>query len=334
LKIVYVDYKYHYGNKILGLNHIALDGFIASFKALGHDVSPFFYDDFVDDQDKLHQELLAFCEQKEPDLIFFLLAHDLFDKTVIAQLTKKYTTVNFFGDDHWRFESFTKRLAPSFSYCVTTDPLAVKKYNDSGIDNVILSQWAALDSDKGRDVGDIQYKYDVSFIGGKNPYREWVVDYLSSKGINVACFGVGWPAGPVSADEMSRIFKETKINLNMSNSCSYDLRFFLDKPFSFLRQLRSPKTASQVKARNFEIPALNGFQLTDFVPFLDRYLKIGQEVVCFNDIKESVDLINYYLQFEKEREKIKSASYRRATEEHFYLNRVADILEQIDILGL
>ena len=334
MKIVYVDYKYHYGKKELGLSSIAIDGFIASFEQLGHDVAPFFYDDFVNEPERLHSELINFCEKEKPDLIFFLLSHDLFSKDVISTLTEKYTTVNFFGDDHWRFESFTKKLAHSFTYCVTTDPLAVKKYNAIGFDNLIVSQWASLDLDKQAIKNSGEYKYDVSFIGGKNTYREWVIDYLAAKGVNVTCFGVGWPAGPVSSSEMSRIFKESKINLNISNSCSYDLRFFCSKPLTFLRQLRSSKVASQIKARNFEIPALNGFQLTDYVPFLDRYLTIGREVVCFNDVNESVDLINYYLSNESEREAIKDASHKRAITEHYYINRIEDILDKISITVL
>ncbi|MEI8672065.1 glycosyltransferase [Vibrio sp. SA48] len=329
MKIIYVDYKYHYGKKELGLNAIAHNGFIASFESLGHNLIPFFYDDFVNDSKRLHEELVQICDNVQPDLVFFVLAHDLFSKEVISSLTEKYITVNFFGDDHWRFESFTKKLAHSFTYCVTTDLLSVKKYKAIGFDNLIISQWAALDLDKQEIKNSNEYKYDVSFIGGKNPYREWVIDYLAAKGINVTCFGVGWPTGPVSACEMSRIFNESKINLNISNSCSYDLRFFFDKPFAFLRQLRSAKKSSQIKARNFEIPALNGFQLTDYVPFLERYLSIGEEVACFNDINESVDLIKYYLEFENEREKIKCASYRKVVDKHFYVNRVAGILDEI-----
>ncbi|MDE1309874.1 glycosyltransferase [Vibrio aestuarianus subsp. cardii] len=329
MKIVYVDYKYHYGKKELGFNSIAKDGFIASFERLGHDIAPFFYDDFVNEPDRLHMELIKFCEKEKPDLVFFLLSHDLFNKEVISNLTEKYTTVNFFGDDQWRFESFTKKLAHSFTYCVTTDPLAVKKYKSINYKNIILSQWAALDLEEFKVNHVNNYSYEVSFVGGHNFYREWFIDYLTSKGIKVHCFGVGWPAGPVSESEMSRIFRETKINLNISNSCSYDFRFLLAKPLLFFRQLRSAKVASQIKARNFEIPALNGFQLTDYVPFLEKYLNIGSEVVCYNTPNEAVDLIEYYLQSDKERENIKKLSYGKVVQDHFYINRVQDILEAI-----
>ena len=334
MKVVYIDYQYHYGKKELGFNSIAVDGFVASFEKLGHEVIPFFYDDLVEDLDLLHKKMKEFCYQNKPDLIFFVLAQDLFDSNLIKDLSSDFTTVNFFGDDHWRFESFTKKLAHSFSYCVTTDPLALAKYNDIGIDNVILSQWAAIDFNESEIEHDGYYKYDVSFVGGKSPFRSWVVDYLAKKGIKVSCFGVGWDSGPIPSDEMSQVFKETKINLNLSNSCSYDIRFFKDKPFTFMRQLlRSSKTSSQVKARNFEIPALNGFQLTDYVPFLDRYLKIGEEVACFNNVDELADLIKYYINFEEEREKIKQASHSRMISEHFYINRVNEILNNINIDG-
>jgi len=330
VKIVYVDYNFHYGQKELGLNYIAIDGFIASFLALGHEVIPFFYDDLVNETELLHKRLVNFCEKENPDLIFFILAQDLFKKEVLKQLSENYTTVNFFGDDHWRFESFTKKLAHSFTFCITTDLLSEKKYNDIGVDNVIVSQWAALDITDDSIV-DKEYKYDISFVGGKSPYRDWFVSYLRDKGLRVECFGVGWPAGPVSINNMARIFSETKINLNISNSRSYDLRFLCDKPFSFFRQLRSSKASSQIKARNFEIPALNGFQLSEYVPFLNRYLNIGKEIVCFNNIEESVDLIQYYLKNDIEREAIKSASHHRVVNENLYINRVKDILEQIVI---
>ena len=39
--MTYHGYKYHYGKKVYGLSTIAIDGFIASFNELGHDVAPF-----------------------------------------------------------------------------------------------------------------------------------------------------------------------------------------------------------------------------------------------------------------------------------------------------
>jgi len=332
MKIVYVDYQYHYGKKGLGFNSIAKDGFIPSFIELGHEVIPFFYDELVDDKELLYSKFIAHCDLYKPDLVFFLLAHDIFDENVIKNISNKYTTVNFFGDDQWRFESFTKKLAHSFTFCVTTDPLAVRKYKSINCDNVILSQWAALDLDKIEDnYYEKNYQYDVSFVGGYNFYRKWFIDYLTSNGIKVDCFGAGWPNGSVSPEEMSRIFKVSKINLNISNSCSYDFRFLLRRPFLFLRQLRSAKVASQVKARNFEIPALNGFQLTDYVPFLELYLNIGSEVACYSTPNEAVDLIQHYLKSDKERETIMDASYKKVTKDHFYINRVQEILDKIKV---
>ena len=37
----------------------------------------------------------------------------------------------------------------------------------------------------------------------------------------------------------------------------------------------------QIKGRNFEIPGCGGFLLTDYVPGLERYFQIGEEIVCY-----------------------------------------------------
>lgn len=330
MKIVYVDYQYHYGKEEQGINDIGVNGFMGSLITLGHSVTPFFYDDLVSDKSHLNETLVKFCSVEKPDLVFFVLAHDLFDCETLSSISSNYKTVNYFGDDHWRFESFTKKLAHCFSYCVTTDQFAIKKYHEIGCSNVIYSQWAALDPLSAETLEKSSYRYDVSFIGWKTPYRAWFVNYLKSKGIDVECFGVGWDKGPVSLAEMNAIFSQTKINLNISNSRSYDLRFLAAMPVSFARQLlRSSKDASQIKARNFEIPAYNGFQLTDYVPGIEQYLRIGKEVACYNTPDDAINLIGFYLNDDELREKIKVRGALRTRSEHLYINRVAAILDRI-----
>ncbi|WP_234495044.1 CgeB family protein [Vibrio maritimus] len=332
MKIVYVDYQYHYGKPELGNNDIGLNGFIHSFETLGHQVVPFFYDELTDNVERLNSDIITFCREQQPDLVFFLLSHDLFKVETIQKLTNEFTTINFFGDDHWRFEAFTKKLAPSFTYCVTTDHLALDKYHAIGVKNVILSQWAALEPQENNELVDGSgYKYDVTFVGGKNPYRNWFIKYLEKKGVKVDCFGVGWPNGPVSLEEMQSIFSSSKINLNISNSISYDIRFLMADPIGFARQLRSTKSASQIKARNYEIPAFNGFQLTDYVPFIEESYHIGHDLICYSNIEEAIDMVVYYLKNDDLREQIKSRAVENARNNHFYIHRIEKILSSLNL---
>ena len=328
MKILYVDLQYDYGKKERGLNQIGEFGFHQVFKKLGHDVVCFYYDDYLSRLDDLQTHLLNFADQESPDLIYFCLYTDQFRIETLQKLKAKYRTINWFGDDQWRFENFTSKYATSFTYVITTDFFSLPKYQKLGCQNIFLSQWAALNRTE-VELPDQSYLYDVSFVGGYNSIRHWFMDELKKLGISVSAFGFGWPLGPVSLERMDEIFRRSRINLNLSNSNSFDIRYFLHHYKNSLRALRSSKSASQIKARNFEIPYYGGFQLTDYVPTLEKYFKIGQEIVCYANIDEAAQLIHYYLQNETAREEIKRASIQRARQEHSYLHRLQDILSQL-----
>jgi spore maturation protein CgeB len=327
MKILFVDLQYEYGMKHRGLNEIGERGFRQVFEKLGHSVETFYYDEYLNNLSGLQTALLEKAEVVKPDLVYFILFGEQFAEATLKTLSLKYKTINWFGDDQWRFESFTKKYAPCFTYSVTTDPFALGRYHALGITNVFLSQWAALDSDEA--IQNEPYQYDVSFVGGSHSVRRWFLSELSQRGISVAAFGYGWPGGPVSLSEMNRIFRTSKINLNLSNSIHFDLRYLTHNLKNIVVALKSKKSASQMKARNFEIPYFGGFQMADYVPFLERYLKIGEEVVCYRDVDEAAELIRYYLGNDKEREMIKQAGILRSRNEHSYFHRHQKVFEQL-----
>ena len=329
MKILYVDLQYDYGIKERGRNIIGLDGFKKSFEMLGHDVIVFYYDKYLNNTKPMQRLLKEFTDQKKPDLIFFSLFQDQFEIETLEYLKSKYTTVNWFGDDQWRFDDFTYKFANHFTYCVTTDKFSISKYKKIGQNNVIYSQWAAINTHEIPTFNG--YKCDVSFVGAYHPYRAWFVKILQQRGINIEAFGNGWENGSLSADEMNRLFISSKINLNIGNSVSFDFRYMFSGLRACINSLRSTKTSSQIKARNFEIPFFNGFQLTDYTPTIENYFDIGSEIICYKDIDEAEKLIKYYLENEDERESIKNSSHQKAIKEHGYINRLKDILNEIKL---
>ncbi|MDX4026198.1 glycosyltransferase [Aliarcobacter skirrowii] len=332
MKILYVDLKYDYGIQSRGINIIGHDGFKNSFEELGHKVEMFYYDEYLQNTKPLQKKLKDFADDIEPDLIFFSLFQNQFEIETLDYLKSKYITINWFGDDQWRFDNFTYKYANHFTYCVTTDKFSILKYKKIGQQNIIYSQWAAINSHKIPKFE--EYKYDVSFVGGFHPYRKWFIDTLKKRGIKIEVFGNGWENGPLSAEDMNKLFISSKINLNISNSVSYDIRYMLYNPKNFLRTIKSiftkkSKNQSQTKARNFEIPYFGGFQLTDYVPTIENYFDIGREVVCYNNVDEAELLIKYYLQNEEERESIKKLGHEKSIEQHGYIHRLNEILEKI-----
>lgn len=110
----------------------------------------------------------------------------------------------------------------------------MNKYRNIGYKNVVLSQWASFGFKKNINFKTTKYKYDVSFVGGISGYREYLINQLKKKGVKVECFGAGWENGRVTFEEMGEIFENSKINLNISNSVNYDVRYI----FSSLRSIR------------------------------------------------------------------------------------------------
>ena len=144
-----------------------------------NDKTLFFPIDSYKSKTKLQKDLLSFLNQNTVKYILFNLSvNEISDETLII-LKSRYTTINWFGDDHWRFDSFSRLKAKLFSYCVTTDIKALIKYKKIGINNIILSQWGTTEVvlKKEKQV----YKYDITFIGSYSILREWIILNLKKK---------------------------------------------------------------------------------------------------------------------------------------------------------
>lgn len=329
MKILFVDLEYDYGIKARGINTIGQLGFKKSLEKLGHEVITFYYDFYLDGKlDQLQSDLKKKADDIKPELIFFILFRDQFSIETLEYLKAKYNTINWFGDDTWRFDSFTKKFANHFTYCVTTDKFSILKYKRLGVENIIRAQWAAIDDEM--KLGPMPYKYDVSFVGAKNPFRSYFISFLKKKGIHVECFGNGWPNGMLSNKEMIQLFASSKINLNLSNSASFDMRYLLAHPKNILHTFHSKKHGSQTKARNFEINYFYGFQLTEYVPTLEEYYDIGKEVACYNTPEDALLLINYFLENNEEREHIRDNGTRKARLAYTYTSWLKKILNEIN----
>lgn len=326
-KILYIGSQYEYSKKENG-ESLNKKAFYNNLLDLGYELFPIWYDERYSD---LQQEIIKKANEIKPDIIFFILQSNQIEKSTLQKLKDNgHFLVNWFGDDQWRFDDYSKYYANYFNVCMTTDKFSVGKYKALGQNNIIRSQWASLESNI--EYKNVKYKYNVSFIGGSNPFRKWFVIELEKRGIKVDCFGSGWKNGRVSYSEMEEIFTTSKINLNISNSTQYDIRYLLANPKNILNTLRSTKNKSQTKARIFEIPVQGGFELTEYVPSLEDYFDIGKEIGCYRDIDEAELLIKYYLANDAERESIKLLGIKKARENHTFQNRIKEFMKEIETI--
>jgi len=302
--------------------------FYQSLKEIFSETRLFDFGPYLHRYTDLQRDIRKCADEYKPDIIFFVLYQENFSIETLDYLKSKAVTVNWFCDDQWRFDDFSSKFCSHFSWVITTDHFSIDRYHKLGYRNAILSQWATNDVLEATPAK-IDYKYDVSFIGAMNPSRKWMINELQKKGINVHAFGSQWPNGRVSFDEMNDIFIHSKINLNMSNSKTYDIRFVLSSYANLREYLRTDKTREQIKGRHFEIPAQRGFQLTNYASFLEQYLTLGTEVAVYNTIADLPDMIKYYLQNDSIREAIAQSGYERTKRQHRYSNRFIEIFNKI-----
>lgn len=250
------------------------------------------------------------CEFEKPDILFSCLYKKQFDPTFksiqqIGQQTK-VITYNWFSDDHWRYDNFSKEWAKYYSYISTTHQKSFNKYCQDGFqDKIIMTQWAC---------NHFIYKklnlpktIDVSFCGQLYGERQEIIQYLQDNGIQIKCFG--HPFNYLTFEPMLQVLNQTKINLNITNAGHGKDR--------------------QIKGRNFEIPGIGSFLLTDYAEGLENYYDLEKEMIIFKNKKDLLDKIKYYLEHEKEREEIAQKAMERTLKEHTYEMRFNQIFEEI-----
>ncbi len=327
IRLLAVLMQWGYGKKESGESG-ERSAFFDPMASICREAKPFWYDEFLDDPARIEQELERTVADYAPDVIFFTTYKDQFRPEFLDRLKTRATTIAWFGDDQWRFESYTRRYARHFSFCATTDPWALDKYARLGA-KAILSQWAADPKLGAHDAlpPDGSFRSNISFVGIRNEVRNWYVGRLQKEGIKVECYGHGWPNGPLPAEKLSSFFQSSRINLNLSNSVQNDIGFIFAHPMNAARFLRSKKRVEQMKARNFEIPLAGGFELSHYAPGLEHYFDIGKEIAIFNSPEQCAAQIRYYLAHPQERCAMAQKAHERACREHTYEHRFRAVLE-------
>lgn len=295
----------------------------------------------------MNRELLDKVEEWKPDLVFFVLFTDEFDPQVVGEVSRRTTTVNWFTDDQWRFEGYSRHWAPHLTWVATTDRGAAEGYGRLGCTNVIRTQWAC-NHHRYRPL-DLSRDLDVTFIGQPHGDRRQVVERLRSEGMRVDVWGYGWESGRLTQDEMIEVFSRSKVNLNLSNaSRAVGLRpvlaLFLERRGRLivpkwgrmgagvrrLREIRAQRR-DQIKGRNFEIPGCRTLLLTNEVEGLGEYYESGREIVTFSRIDDLAGRIRHYLEAEEEREAIARAGYERTLRDHTYEIRFREMFERMGL---
>jgi len=311
MKILCVFGKNQYGDAQRGESTESFS-FLPALRTLGHDVNIFdsWNKSLHQDYAALNMALVERCQQQRPELLLWvaLTVEVWLDTLDYLRSTLDIRVIHWAPDDSWKFLQHSRFVAPHVDLCVTTYPELLLSYQQIGT-KAIVSGWAIPEHWRGDVVPSSECSYDVSFVGTAQPARQVMVRELRNRGVDVTCFGHGWPSGAVSPEQIPEIFRQSRISLNFSNSSG----------------------ANQIKARVFEVTGAGGLLLTQTAPGMDRFFNLDHEVVVFNDIDECVNLIQRYLHDPVARDRIAIAGNRRTLAEYTYVERLNAVLSDLPL---
>ncbi len=311
IRLLYVAPKFDYGNLARGYSYEE-NHFLPALTALGFQVIRLDSLSVVGSFGRrvASQLLTELAYRFSPQVAFFVLFKDDFEEDAIEELGRLgCISLNWFADDHWRFESFSSRWASKFTWVTTTDTGALTKYHTRGIDNVIRSQWG-VNHRLYRPLGQV-HRYDVTFIGQPHGDRRAVLKQLEKTGIRVECWGYGWSRGKVSTRQAVEIINASALNLDLSKAIAGGI--------------------DQIKGRDFEVPACRGLLITGQTPGLSEYFTPGTDVLTYDGLQDLQGKIRWALDHPQEAEKVRGAGYQRVLREHTYEKRFTDIFRTIGV---
>jgi spore maturation protein CgeB len=190
---------------------------------------------------------------------------------------------------------------------------------------------------------DERFLCDIAFLGSfytqKRPQFEQLLVPLLKK-YNVRIYGSGWTLSSKVLRVISGISRRLRIgwlvklaNKNrMSISMEDERKLYASAKIcvNIHEYYRDGTTKGFSNEREFKLPASGGFEISDYIPGMERYFKLGEEIVVVRSNEEWFEKIDYYLNHADERRRIQEAGTARVLKEHTYSHRVDQLIELYD----
>ena len=217
---------------------------------------------------------------------------------------------NFVGKVRRGLAMGSRDIGRFFDLCCTSTEDAIEKYVVEGALPLYLPEGANPDIHRPHELAKTT---DVSFVGQCYGNRQETIERLRQCGIPVEAYGPGWPKGPLSAEEMVRMYSRSRINLGFGGVMGHRETYCL-------------------KGRDFEIPMSGGLYLTEHHRELEKVYAVGEEIVTYSGFDDLQEKIRRLLADPGEAERIRLRGYKRALREHTWEMRFVKVFRLMGLI--
>lgn len=297
-----------------------LRGTKSGFEKLGFKVFLFNYKKFHLDYFNAsnvfwNKQLFDLAKKIKPDLLYVIKGERLLPGLIRKIKKLGMVTANRTVDDLFGVHNPYMKIIniAEYDYIFNYDRYIVDELKKRHLNAFYLPCAAAIDFYKPKK---LKKEFDVSFVGSHYKDRENHMKQLMNFDINI--WGPRWPN------------IKGKLRKHVHSASSYERRYVeIMNKSKITLNWHHMQTIVAANFRVFEAPACKTFLLTDHTKDMPNLFKLGKEMVCFRNMKELKELVQYYLENEKERNKIAEAGYRRVLKEHTQHHRIKKVVKTI-----
>jgi len=287
---------------------------------------------------RINNDLLTVADETKPDVIWLYNDTHILPKTIqrLKSLLPGSVFAQYANDNPWggkqsslMWRHFIKSV-PLFDVCFYYRPANEKDFRKAGAkQTALLRSYYIPDNIFPVERAGIEEKYrsDVVFVGhGENDGRFEALASLAETGCDVKLFGTNWntllarlpnghplkrsyPVLPARGEDYRKAICGAKIALSFLSKINED---------TYTR-------------RNFEIPAMKTFMLSEYSDDLATLFREGEEADFFRTTDELISKVRYYLQHEEKVSAIAEKGYERVKRDgHDVVTRMKQFMYHIE----
>lgn len=268
----------------------------------------------------IKKQLLKFADKKDINLT--IVCHDFLTPEQVDALRKKTNSpVVLWFPDHIGAFGKSMFLNSLYDYLFFKDPYIVFTLRDElKKPAYYLPECCNPEYHKKVDLDDKdlqKYGCEISTAGNLHANRIALFEHLT--GYNIKIWGHQPPFWAITSNINQMIKNEFVVNEEKSKS------FIASK--IVINNLQ-PSEIIGINVRAFEIAAAGAFQLINWRPGINQLYSV-EEIVCYKNIDELKELINYYLHHDSERKTIAEKAWIRTHRDHTYQKRLSLMIDTI-----